>query len=86
MAASSEELASQAEQLKEVITFDIGSDIKSKTKNREFPVHIHRQNNIVKNMPSVKKSKSSYTNGNGYGGIHLNMNGKDVLDESYERF
>ncbi len=86
MAASSEELASQAEQLKEVISFDIGSDIKSKIKTREMPLSMSRNNNIPKSKPLVKKTKSSYTNGNGYGGIHLNMNGKDVLDDSYERF
>jgi len=86
MAASSEELSSQAEQLKDVISFDIGSDIKSKLNSREIPKHINRTNSngYPKNIPTVKKSKFSHVNG--YGGISLNMNGKDVLDESYERF
>ncbi len=84
MAASSEELASQAEQLKEVITFDIGSDIKSKVKARGIPVNMPRHNHITKSAPLAKKSKSGYVNG--YGGISINMNGKDTLDDSYERF
>ena len=84
MAASSEELSSQAEQLKEVISFDLGSDIKSKVKTREIPVNITRHSSIANSKPVVKKNKLSNTTG--YGGIHLNMNGKDVLDESYERF
>ena len=87
MAASSEELSSQAEQLKDVITFDLGSDIKSKTKSREIPVNMSRSNNqnsINKNSFLTKKNKLSHSNG--FGGIHLNMNGKDVLDEKYEKF
>jgi len=86
MAASSEELSSQADQLKDVINFDIGSDIKAKSNNREIPKHISRNNGngSTKNIPAVRKSKFSHVNG--YGGISLNMNGKDVLDESYERF
>ncbi|MEP7250912.1 MAG: methyl-accepting chemotaxis protein [Ginsengibacter sp.] len=86
MAASAEELASQAEQLKEVISFDIGSDIKYKVKSREFPQIYTNNNHVAKNKLASKKPKGAYTNGNAYGGIHLNMNGKDVLDENYERF
>jgi len=90
MAASSEELASQAEQLKEVISFDIGSDIKSKIKTREIPMNISRNDGyssysgINKNRSPAGKSKLS--NSKGYGGIHLNMNGKDILDDKYEKF
>lgn len=86
MAASSEELASQAEQLKEVISFDIGSDIKSKVKTRGIPLTInrHNTNGFNKSTSAVKKNKPSHVNG--YGGININMNGKDVLDDSYERF
>ena len=84
MAASAEELSSQADQLKDVIHFDIGSDIKFNAKTREIPVNIPRHNSGAKNASFPKKNKQSYTNG--YGGIHLNMNGKDVLDEKYERF
>ena len=86
MAASSEELSSQAEQLKEVISFDIGSDIRSKVRSRGIPANINPpyRNGANKNISAVKKSKSSYVNG--YGGININMNGKDVLDESYEKF
>lgn len=86
MAASSEELSSQAEQLKEVISFDIGSDIRSKVRSRGIPVNVippHR-NGANKNIAAVKKNKSSYVNG--YGGININMNGKDMLDDSYEKF
>lgn len=86
MAASSEELSSQAEQLKEVISFDIGSDIRSKVRSRGIPVNVHQshRNSYEQHKPVAKKSKSSYVNG--YGGININMNGKDVLDDSYERF
>ena len=86
MAASSEELSSQAEQLKEVISFDIGSDIRSKVRSKGIPVHINtaHHNGHNKNIPSVKKSKPSYVNG--YGGININMNGKDMLDDNYEKF
>ena len=86
MAASSEELSSQAEQLKEVISFDIGRDIKSKVKSRGISVNTNRQNynGINKSNSSNKKNKPSHVNE--YGGININMNGKDVLDESYERF
>lgn len=86
MAASAEELASQAEQLKEVISFDIGSDIKYKVKSRELPQISRNTGHVGKAKSAAKKIKPSYANGNGYGGIHLNMNSKDVLDESYERF
>lgn len=95
MAASSEELSSQAEQLKEVISFDIGSEIKSKEKAMELasnmfnPKGSHGNNrngsySNHKNGPSIKKKKEFHTNG--YGGINLNMNGKDILDEKYEKF
>ncbi|MEO8111972.1 MAG: methyl-accepting chemotaxis protein, partial [Ginsengibacter sp.] len=78
MAASSEELSSQAEQLKEVISFDIGSDIRSKVSSRGMPVNINQpyRNGAHKNISAVKKNKPSYVNG--YGGININMNGKDV--------
>ena len=82
MAASSEELASQAEQLNDVISFDIGSDIKSKTKSREIPLNMPRSNGINKKGALNNKIKLSHYSG----GIHLNMNGKDVLDEKYEKF
>ncbi|MEO6187499.1 MAG: methyl-accepting chemotaxis protein [Chitinophagales bacterium] len=87
MAASSEELASQADQLKEVISFDIGSDIRSKAKTNGAPVSLNRHtpNPVSKRSLPVKKNTPSSLR-NGYGGIHINMNGKDVLDDSYERF
>jgi methyl-accepting chemotaxis protein len=86
MAASAEELSSQADQLKDIISFDIGSDIKSKTNFPEArrPESRYNGNGHTKNIPGIKKSKISLANG--YGGISLNMNGKDILDESYERF
>lgn len=86
MAASSEELSSQAEQLKEVISFDIGSDIRSKVRSRGIPVNINQshRNGYAQSKPVVKKNKPSYVNG--YGGININMNGKDMLDDSYEKF
>jgi methyl-accepting chemotaxis protein len=87
MAASAEELSSQAEQLKEVISFDLGSDIQSKPKPREFPVTNYQPNGRARSphqhAPLAKK-KPSYVNE--YGGININMNGKDPLDEKYERF
>lgn len=89
MAASSEELSSQAEHLKEIINFDIGSDIKSKIKINEIPLNSSNYNNNSKNGSFPKKKKGSHNNNNnnnGYGGITLNMNGKDILDEKYEKF
>lgn len=85
MAASSEELSSQAEHLKDVISFDIGSDIRQKAKPRQMRAGITLPNgsNGHKNGTAAN-GKSSYLNANG--GIHLNMNGKDVLDEKYEKF
>ena len=84
MAASAEELSSQAEHLKEIINFDIGSDIKSKIKTKEIPVNLQQHNHL--HNGSLTKKVMVSANGNGYGGISLNMNGKDVLDEKYEKF
>ncbi|MEO8766557.1 MAG: methyl-accepting chemotaxis protein [Ginsengibacter sp.] len=84
MAASSEELSSQAEQLKDVISFDLGSDIKSHVKTKEVPQNMLRHARITKHSSPIKKNKLAHSNG--YGGIHINMNGKDVLDEKYEKF
>ena len=85
MAASSEELSSQAEHLKEVISFDIGSDIRQKAKPGQMRagITVPNRSNGHKNS-AVSNGKSSYLNANG--GIHLNMNSKDVLDEKYEKF
>ena len=84
MAASSEELTSQAEHLKEVISFDIGNDIKSKGKTIEKPGNVFKADSNVKNGYLTKKQKVSFINR--HGGINLNMNGKDTLDEKYEKF
>ena len=87
MAASSEELSSQADQLKEVIGFDMGSDIRSNEKAKEIPmniVHNKSYNGNDRNGFANKKKEVLHTNG--YGGINLNMNGKDVLDDKYEKF
>lgn len=87
MAASSEELMSQAEQLKEVISFDIDGEIKYVVKAKEARTNISRNidhHSNYKNGAALKKKQPSHTNG--YGGININMSGKDVLDEKYEKF
>jgi len=88
MAASSEELSGQAAHLKDIINFDIGSDIKSKIKNTGISLDFHNYNNNSKNGSngSTSKKKRVAHNNNGSGGINLNMNGKDLLDEKYEKF
>ncbi len=84
MAASAEELSSQADHLKDIINFDIGNDIKSKIQNHEAPLNLPRYTNHSNNGSLTKKKKALHSNG--YGGINLNMNGKDLLDEKYEKF
>ncbi|MBS7566788.1 methyl-accepting chemotaxis protein [Mucilaginibacter sp. Bleaf8] len=84
MAASSEELASQAEQLRDVINFDLGNDVRL---TAPYPGQMVSQRNA--NIPAVKKqtpksrSTASYKSRSG---IQLNMNGKDTLDDKYERY
>ena len=84
MAASSDELSSQSDQLKKVISFDIGVDIRAKAKTKEIPVDIFRPKGNSKNGSFTKKVKRSHVNQ--YGGIDINMNAKDILDDNYERF
>lgn len=83
MAASAEELSSQAEQLKDITSFSLGNDIPTKAKINQSLLNLSHHN--AKHISGIKKRKPLH-NGNGHNGINLNMNGKDVLDEKYEKF
>lgn len=82
MAASAEELASQADQLKEVINFDLGSDIRS-NRPADISARVPRSKSINKNIRQERYKPSNLGTNNG---VHLNMHGKDILDEKYEKF
>ncbi len=84
MAASSEELSGQADHLKDIITFDIGHDVRAGYKPRAVPAHLSTRNATNFSKYSIKKKEQQVERA--YTGIHLNMNGKDKLDEKYEKY
>jgi len=85
MAASSEELSSQAEQLRDVINFDLGSDVKLTRANSNTAMSKSVITPYAYGKAQASKKRTAIMP-KGRAGIQLNMNGKDLLDENYERF
>lgn len=83
MAASSEELSGQADQLKDIVNFDIGNDVKSRTEIRRVPAVKPYQKTFAGSHYPVKKKPVPERF---YKGINIDMNGKDPIDEKYEKY
>lgn len=83
MAASSEELSGQADQLKDIVNFDIGNDVKSHIEIRRAPVNKpYHKTFAATNYPAKKRP----VNDRFPKGINIDMNGKDPIDERYEKY
>ncbi|QEC76448.1 HAMP domain-containing methyl-accepting chemotaxis protein [Mucilaginibacter ginsenosidivorax] len=84
MAASSEELSGQAEQLKDIVNFDSGTDVKSRMDLRRATAIKPYQKTFNGNNYAVKKTKPAVEYP--HKGIRIDMNGKDAIDEKYEKY